>query len=1328
MNILFPIDGYTEEQLYEMTENTDEGFFPIGRNHLWHGGVHLKFAEDKAVRAIADGEIVAYRINDEYPQYDNEPFSSGFVLIRHNLQTPARQALVFYSLYMHLRCLTNEATQDDTSPHSHVFKRTHWRVHSDSKGCGMPVFDAEANNVNGVIPFGAHFTVHPNDPRCDQDRFRNVTAYQAREYTVCLDDRDGISRGTPRGARVYAWNSSLEVLNSNRVPTSVALPTGSLIVIPDAQPEWVARFTCERVLALGAIARAGIAALDSNVNAVEGSHFCRSPSMEILLDESNSFIAQIPTGGVLARDPHPLPLPAWARNAPSPARPYVRVTWYPDAYFGYTMLENAARNRNRILNADTELRLWDERGTPTAQSVRLRERYHILPTPSDNTWAAHRHYRTIQAFDMSHGVTGWAFLVEELLVSVGALNIGGRARTLHYCTLKHLNRERWAEWRVDLLDDAAQRTAAIGTGWLLDIGTDAAAAADHWSRSTGWRSVTFHARAIQNQGALAFTGYAFLGPHTTLVGPGEGDNRIFRLDTFPHFTTTRSGRRKTLIQPPVAGVGYQLQKEGMSETSESALPWDGRHNGIEVRATGHADAQVLGILGCGEVLQFARDVPWQIVEGEIRPDVPGGPAFIEIVGGGYVEVTRDTLRKRCQIGPARFNTTVPLREPIPVRCGDVVGFTGRYRGLQHFVHFEIFSEVQPGAEKPSFVADPRSIRSLERVIRIEPTETFKYRLPITQERFTLPHGTSVRIIARSREYCQVEVLPVTGKLRKEDLAPPPTDLVLPPGVRPVLPMQRSLARDVSQLAVEELGGRRVTSSRNLRLEFDESWYHRAWNQRIPGRRGQHVTVLEDLGDVLSVRYFPPVELTQGWVDERQLRSVSESRSTPDLEADGRRFTLGAELAISRENPAALYRLTDSPTGTAPTNADTAALQTRIAELPRRRVFEGREFKEYIEIPWSDVLESEIIDTATRARSVWLGVGVTTAENRIWLRIEDAVEGSRVFGWLDWRFLKEDDDPDTRDIDESRFRSDGFCDIASLLGELGLDTADSEIQQGNSDAQSVTIGGALRNEEIARALRVTAVQFPSEWDMERDPDKLGRMAITGLPEADPSRRRFNAFLEHVKSQQFFRDVRTLPAADQIWHYHPLGFVSHLRRMSGISETELRRILPLATTACIDALNEALYKRSTSRLELAHLLGQVGEETAGMTAVFENGSEAYFRESYRQSVGNSIPNDAYRFRGRGLIQLTGRENYEMYEQYVRADFTSTDAAADRVATDSRYVADSLIWYMFVHKNLQAHMGAATPEAVRQLTLVVNGGLTHLGARMRYFLRARTVLHYE
>ena len=56
----------TAKALFENNLKSKGGHYPIGANMHWHGGMHFTGLDGHEVRAISDGEIVAFRIEKEY--------------------------------------------------------------------------------------------------------------------------------------------------------------------------------------------------------------------------------------------------------------------------------------------------------------------------------------------------------------------------------------------------------------------------------------------------------------------------------------------------------------------------------------------------------------------------------------------------------------------------------------------------------------------------------------------------------------------------------------------------------------------------------------------------------------------------------------------------------------------------------------------------------------------------------------------------------------------------------------------------------------------------------------------------------------------------------------------------------------------------------------------------------------------------------------------------------------------------------------------------------------------------------------------------------------
>jgi putative chitinase len=160
-----------------------------------------------------------------------------------------------------------------------------------------------------------------------------------------------------------------------------------------------------------------------------------------------------------------------------------------------------------------------------------------------------------------------------------------------------------------------------------------------------------------------------------------------------------------------------------------------------------------------------------------------------------------------------------------------------------------------------------------------------------------------------------------------------------------------------------------------------------------------------------------------------------------------------------------------------------------------------------------------------------------------------------------------------------------------------------------------------------------------------------------------------------------------------------------------------------------------------LRLAHFLAQCGHESGGFRAVQENLnysadglkkifpkyfpgnlSESYARQPQkiaarvyggRMGNGAEATGEGYKFRGRGYIQLTGKDNYTAFGKAINEDVLSNP---DLVS--SKYALLSAAWFFSkngLHKMADA---GATDVVVTNITKRVNGGTIGLADRIKHF----------
>jgi putative chitinase len=133
-----------------------------------------------------------------------------------------------------------------------------------------------------------------------------------------------------------------------------------------------------------------------------------------------------------------------------------------------------------------------------------------------------------------------------------------------------------------------------------------------------------------------------------------------------------------------------------------------------------------------------------------------------------------------------------------------------------------------------------------------------------------------------------------------------------------------------------------------------------------------------------------------------------------------------------------------------------------------------------------------------------------------------------------------------------------------------------------------------------------------------------------------------------------------------------------------------------------------------LRKAHFLAQVGHESDGFNTNEEYASGADYEG--RRDLGNTKTGDGVRFKGRGLIQVTGRSNYAACGQALGVDLISNPQRLG----DFDLACLSAGWFW----DTRSLNDYADSDDVLQITRIINGGLNGLDDRQDYLARAKQV----
>lgn len=148
--------------------------------------------------------------------------------------------------------------------------------------------------------------------------------------------------------------------------------------------------------------------------------------------------------------------------------------------------------------------------------------------------------------------------------------------------------------------------------------------------------------------------------------------------------------------------------------------------------------------------------------------------------------------------------------------------------------------------------------------------------------------------------------------------------------------------------------------------------------------------------------------------------------------------------------------------------------------------------------------------------------------------------------------------------------------------------------------------------------------------------------------------------------------------------------------------------------VEPLNAAMreYDIDANPARETHFLAQVAHESGGFNYVRELATgDAY---EGRQDLGNTEPGDGRRYKGRGLIQITGRANYKACGDALGMDLVGHPELLEEPTN----AALSAAWF-WDSRNLNE---LADRGDIRAITKKINGGLTGYQDRLSYLALAQ------
>lgn len=186
---------------------------------------------------------------------------------------------------------------------------------------------------------------------------------------------------------------------------------------------------------------------------------------------------------------------------------------------------------------------------------------------------------------------------------------------------------------------------------------------------------------------------------------------------------------------------------------------------------------------------------------------------------------------------------------------------------------------------------------------------------------------------------------------------------------------------------------------------------------------------------------------------------------------------------------------------------------------------------------------------------------------------------------------------------------------------------------------------------------------------------------------------------------------------------------------ITETKFNQVFPRAKEGIYAVIAKHIEQAGCkTKMQQAMFLAQCGHESAGFSVLSENlnyssdglvrvfrkyftaeDAKKYARQPekianrvYANRMGNGDENsgDGWKYRGRGIIQITGKRNYDAFSKWLERDINPDD-----VAINLTFAVKAGVWFWLTNE-------IASLNSVEKATRRINGGLNGIEDRVNLY----------